>query len=524
MTDAELSQQVRSALLRLHDPIALRADPLARGFDSWSQNGRSSGPGGARLRDELLDAIEALKPQPPLSSNSRALRLYRLLQLRYVEGNDVAEVQRELAISKSQYYREHEPALAALVAELQDRWSGAPGLASPSEGAAAAGPRRIRPEARAAGLGRPILRWIATAAVAVLAIGALAAGNVSLLRQLMPLADGETARSAGAQGPASVAGATAFSIYAGTGEPGHENGAALLARFAGPLGLTVDDSGTVYVADTGNHRIRMITNTGLVLDLAGSGVEGYADGSRSAAEFSSPNALTVGPNGLVYVADAGNLRIRAINPDGTVSTLAGSGQSGVRDGRGTEAEFISTAAIVADRLGNLYVPDRLNNVVRKVRATGDVSWFAGSGRRGHVDGPTDVAEFNLPLRMAADAAANVYVVDTGDNRIRKITPDGYVSTVAGTGEPGFSDGPSAEARFSANVMGICLDEAGNLYALDAGNSRIRKVSPQGDVSTVFEFSGLDITPANMKIDRAGSLYLSDRPHNMIYKVARSART
>jgi DNA-binding beta-propeller fold protein YncE len=191
----------------------------------------------------------------------------------------------------------------------------------------------------------------------------------------------------------------------------------------------------------------------------------------------------------------------------------------VRDGIGAEAQFAATGAIVSDRLGNLYVPDRLNNLIRKVTPDGEVSSFAGSGKRGHADGPSHLADFDLPLRMAADAVGNVYVVDTGDNRIRKITPSGLVSTVAGTGEAGFADGSSTEARFSNNVMGICVDEAGNLYALDAGNSRIRKVTPDGLVSTAFEFTGLDMSPANMKIDRAGNLFLSDRAHNMIYRVA-----
>src|SRR5207249_241631 len=109
---------------------------------------------------------------------------------------------------------------------------------------------------------------------------------------------------------------------------------------------------------------------------------------------------------------------------GMVSTLAGSGEAGVRDGVGADARFTGTGAIVADRLGNLYVPDRLNGLIRKVTAEGEVSTFAGSGKRGHSDGPSHLAEFNLPLRMAADAAGNVYVVDTGDNRIRKITPSG----------------------------------------------------------------------------------------------------
>lgn len=281
----------------------------------------------------------------------------------------------------------------------------------------------------------------------------------------------------------------------------------------------MDAAGTLYVADTGNHRIRRISTSGLVLDLAGSGIAGYADGPSAEARFSSPNAVTVGPDGTVYVADAGNLRLRAISPSGIVSTLAGSGQAGYVDGIGTAAQFPAIAAIISGRDGAMYLPDPGNNVVRKITPSGVVSTYAGTGRRGHVDGPAGVAEFNVPTRGGGvDAAGNVYVLDTGDNRIRKIAPDRSVSTVAGTGVAGFSDGPASQAQFSSDILGVITDAEGNLFVMDAGSRRIRKITKDGTVSTLFEVTDPGQSPGNIKVDAAGNLFLSDRTHNVIYKL------
>lgn len=157
-------------------------------------------------------------------------------------------------------------------------------------------------------------------------------------------------------------------------------------------------------------------------------------------------------------------------------------------------------------------------MIRKITPAGLVSTFAGSGVRGHLDGPADVAQFNPPMRMGMDGAGNVHVLDTGDNRIRKITPDGIVSTVLGSDEPGFADGALAQAKFSKDILGIAFDSVGNLYMMDAGNRRIRKVTPGGVVSTLFEFTNPDHIPGNIKVDGAGNLFLSDREHHMIYKL------
>jgi serine/threonine-protein kinase len=328
-----------------------------------------------------------------------------------------------------------------------------------------------------------------------------------------PADAGQTLSAGESAGPGVIA---SLSIYAGNGESGHTNGTAAAARFAGPFGLGLDNGATLYVADTGNHRIRSVGPTGLVLDVAGSGIEGFADGPRAEAQFSSPNAVTVGPDGTIYVADAGNLRIRAIGPSGIVSTLAGSGVAGYVDGVGMEAQFPILGAIVAGPDGVMYVPDRLNNIIRRVTPSGVVSTFAGTGIRGHVDGPREAAQFNVPMRMGGvDSGGNVYVLDTGDNYVRKISPEGTVSTVAGSAVAGFADGTVREAQFSSDILGLTSDAPGNVYVMDAGNHRVRLVTPEGIVSTLFEFTDLNHAPGNIKRDAAGNFYLSDRQHNVI---------
>ena len=472
------AKQVADALADLHDPMALRKHPLAR---------RS---GASALQAELAAAIEVLRPSPQVQPSDRAWRRYHLLTLRYVEALDPAEVARRLAVSRSQYYREQEVAVSAVAEILREKgWIEGP----PPSAAAdpAPGSRLIPASGRALAIGAIVL-------LMVLVIGVAARATLLSERPVAP--------------------ALVLSIYAGDGKSGYVNGAAAVARFSGPFGLAVDRAGTVFVADTGNHRIRRISNSGLVLDAAGTGVAGYRNGPTAEAQFSSPNAVAVGPDGTVYVGDAGNLRIRAISPSGTVSTLAGSGQAGYVDGVGTAARFASTGAIIVGPDGTLYVPDRDNNVVRKVTRDGVVSTYAGTGHRAHVDGPRGIAEFNAPQRGGgADAAGNVYVLDTGDNGIRKIAPDGSVSTVAGTGQPGFRDGPADQALFSTDILGVIANAQGDLFVMDAGNHRVRKIS-SGSVSTLFEFTDPDQAPGNIKLDPAGDLFLSDRTHNLIYKL------
>lgn len=526
--------QVRDALANLYDPVALQAHSLT-GILVDTRKRLDSPQGGAALRERLLAAIERLKPGPHVDPVARVWRPYQILQLRYIEARDPGEIQHRLAMSKSQYYRDHESAHAALVALLwEDVQAGYPvqtDLEEP-DGALVGRDRTavlIGAEAHALpkpGTGLP-RRWLVIGGCTLAVVVALSAVFCNRSTPAHPTGAKASPRAnasatslpqrAGVVGATSLA--PTLSVYAGNGQPGYANGAAAQARFNGPFGLSVDRNGTVYVADTGNNRIRMIISSGLVLDVAGSGVAGYADGPAASAQFSAPNAVTVVPDGTVYIGDAGNLRIRAVSPAGTVTTLAGSGVAGYVDGVGTGAHFTATGTVISDGAGNVYVPDRQDNVIRKITPAGGVSTYAGSGVRGHQDGPATTAQFNSPQRGGGvDAAGNVYILDTGDYRIRKISPQGTVSTVAGTGVFGFSDGPAAQAQFSSDIQGVITDDAGTLYVMDAGNRRIRKVAPDGTVSTLYQFTDPGQSPGNIKVDRAGNLYISDREHNVIYKL------
>ena len=247
------------------------------------------------------------------------------------------------------------------------------------------------------------------------------------------------------------------------------------ARFNYPQGIAVDAQGMVYVADTFNNRIRKITPTGTVSTLAGSGEKGFADGPSSTAQFSAPFGVAVDAQGMVYVADYGNERIRKISPTGIVSTLAGSGTTGHADGAGSEAQFHYPYDLAVDGEGTLYVTDHFAQYIRKVTATGVVSTLAGTGQEGFQDGPG--AQFNYPRGIDVDAQGTVYVADTFNNRIRNITPKGVVGTLAGTGEAGSIDGHSYEATFDS-PEGIAVGARGEVYVTDWGTNRIRVITPQ----------------------------------------------
>jgi DNA-binding beta-propeller fold protein YncE len=261
------------------------------------------------------------------------------------------------------------------------------------------------------------------------------------------------------------------------GEGGFADGIGSDARFLGPSGIAIDAAGNLYVADMGNNRIRKITPAGEVSTLAG-GEEGFAGGIGGDAKFDWPFGIFDWPFGIasdaagnLYVADTENHRIRKITPAGEVSTFAG-GEYGLADGVGGAAMFKRPFGIASDAAGNLYVADTENHRIRKITPAGEVSTLAGS-EEGFADGFGSDAKFDWPSGIASDAAGNLYVADTENHRIRKITPAGEVSTLAGS-EEGFADGVGSDARFY-HPSGIAIDAAGNLYVADPWNHRIRKI-------------------------------------------------
>ncbi len=277
--------------------------------------------------------------------------------------------------------------------------------------------------------------------------------------------------------------------YAGSGIVGSADGTGSAASFNSPFGVAVDATGNVYVADLSSNKIRKITPAGVVSTLAGSGVAGSADGTGSAASFNNPYGVAVDAAGNVYVTDQTNQKIRKITPAGVVSTLAGSGELGSVDGTGSAASFYNPTGVAVDAAGNVYVADLTSNKIRKITPAGVVSTLAGSGVYVSADGTGSGASFKGPAGVAVDATGNLYVTDRYSNKIRKITPAGVVSTMVGSGVAGNADGSGSAASFNYPT-GVAVDAAGNVYVADVNNQKIRKIIPQ---VTICSGSALTLT-------------------------------
>jgi len=232
-----------------------------------------------------------------------------------------------------------------------------------------------------------------------------------------------------------------------------------------PTGVAVDANLNVYVADATNLKIYKITSGGVVTTLAGS-TQGFNDGQGESASFNYPHGIAVDANMNVYVADAANNSIRKVTSEGVVSTLAGSSSPGFSNGTGADASFDRPTGVAVDANGNVFVADRGNNLIRKITPEGVVSTLAGTGSN---------SIFRNPYDVAVDAYGNVFVTDEQNQRIRKVTSGGVVTTLAGSGSPAFADGTGTTASFSY-PKGVGVNRAGVLYVADAGNHRIRKIS------------------------------------------------
>jgi RHS repeat-associated protein len=325
--------------------------------------------------------------------------------------------------------------------------------------------------------------------------------------------------------------------FAGNGVQNSIDGTGTSASFGSPDGIAVDSKGNMYVTDvTPTNEIRKISPTAVVTTLAGSATKGFTNGTGAAASFSHPVGLATDTAGNVYVADGGNNAIRKITPSGVVTTFVG-GTLGSADGTGTAAQFNDPTGVALDASGNIYVADYLNNSIRKVTPAGVVTTFAG-GTQGSADGTGTAAQFNLPSRVAIDASGNLYVTDKGNQRIRKITPAGVVTTIAGTGTAGFADGPAASAMFNG-PEGLTVDNLGNIYVADYKNFRIRQISPAGMVTTlagssayghndgvgsVATFgSAFGGTPA-IAVDASGTIAVGEYQNNRIRKTVTTPYT
>ena len=252
----------------------------------------------------------------------------------------------------------------------------------------------------------------------------------------------------------------------------------------------------------------------MVTTLAGSSAASYLDATGREARFNSPSGVVVGAGGNLYVSDTLNNRIRIITPGGVVSTLAGSSW-GFQDGPGTSAKFANPEGVAVDAAGNVYVADMLNHRIRIITPDGIVSTFAGSGFGGYGDGIAASASFTHPMGVAVDAAGNVYVADQGNNCIRKIA-SGQVTTFAGAGFAGrgWTDSIGTLARFD-RPYGVAVDTSGIVYVADTYNGRIRKITSNRAVSTLA--TGFT-TPTAVAVDAAGNVYVAEPSNNYIKKI------
>lgn len=334
------------------------------------------------------------------------------------------------------------------------------------------------------------------------------------------------------------------------GEWGTRDGAGAIARFNNPQGLAADAAGNVYVADRDNHTIRKITSEGMVSTVAGAaGSAGASDGRGPRARFFRPSGIAVDAAGNLFVADTRNYTIRRVSAAGVVSTLAGRAQhDGSRDGSATQARFGFPQGIAVDTLGNVYVADTFSHAIRKI-IRGSVTTLAGQSSppaMGSADGPGASARFAYPSSLAIDGGGNLYVADSHSLTVRKITPDGTVTTLAGLADhPGTQDGPGATARFAA-LGAVAVDRRGNLYLTDfvytpvpatgkyvkpGPGATVRRVDAAGVVSTLAGHAsnpsgspdGIGAaarfeSPSGIVADPAGTLYVTDTTANTVRRI------
>jgi len=313
--------------------------------------------------------------------------------------------------------------------------------------------------------------------------------------------------------------AAAVTTLAGLASPGHTNGTGSAARFDFPQGVAVDTTGKIYVADSVESAIRKITPSAVVSTFAGlPGTSGYVDATGTAARFAFPRWLTVGPLNNVYVGDTFNFVVRKITPSAAVSSVVTNPANGAGEVRG----------VAVDSSGNIYTADLPHHTIRKITPDGTATIFAGlNDTPGSANGIGSVARFSFPTGLAVDGAGNVYVADNGNNTIRKITPAAKVTTFAGSaGVFGSADGTGVAAQFYGQ-FGVAVDHSGNVFVTDTGNNTIRKITPARVVTTLGGLAlspgtsdGAGITarfnsPRGVAVDSAGNIYVGDTGNHTI---------
>ena len=328
-----------------------------------------------------------------------------------------------------------------------------------------------------------------------------------------------------------------LTLTAGSGKPGSsgDGGLAISAQLYAPTGVAVDGAGDLFIADTGNSRIRKVTPAGTITTVAGNGIGpvGFSGegGPATSAQFGYPGPTDVAVDGAgnLFIADSGNYRVRKVTPAGTITTVAGN---------------VYPTGVVVDGAGNLFIADSGNQRIWKVTPAATITTVAGIGIRGLSGdgGPAASAQLYDPADVAVDGAGNLFIADSGNQRIRKVSPAGTITTVAGIGIVLFDFSGDGGPPTSAQLRGparVAVDGAGNLFIADTGNQRIRKVTPAGTITTVagdgtggfsgdggpatsaqFGYSG----PTDVAVDSAGNLFIADSGNNRIREVIASSQT
>ncbi|MGW3208645.1 NHL domain-containing protein [Streptomyces sp. NPDC001135] len=331
---------------------------------------------------------------------------------------------------------------------------------------------------------------------------------------------------------------------AGNGEAGFvaDGGPAVGTKLYNPYGVAVDGAGNLYIADVSNHRVRKVTPNGTITTVAGNGQAGFVSdgGPAVATKLGSPYGVAVDGAGNLYIAEYSNHRVRKVTPNGTITTVAGNGQAGfVSDGGPAVATKLHyPIGVAVDREGNLYIADYYNHRVRKVTPNGIITTVAGNGQAGFVSdgGPAVATKLHYPWGVAVDQDGNLYIGDRYNHRVRKVTPHGVITTVAGNGIAGYvADGGPAVATSLHYPSHVAVDGAGNLYIGDGHNHRVRKVTPNGIITTA---AGTGIAgyvadggpavgerlyyPYGVAVAPSGDLYIGDAANHRVRKVFAAA--